>query len=77
MMQRYHPHALMSDVLFFSHREVIADFPENQSKFWHPRVLGRFEVQVIPGNHLTMNAGEGAAMMAEKMTSWLGHWTLA
>ncbi|CAI1711099.1 Linear gramicidin synthase subunit D [Serratia marcescens] len=77
MMQRYHPHALMSDVLFFSHREVIADFPENQSKFWHPWVLGRFEVQVIPGNHLTMNAGEGAAMMAEKMTSWLGHWTLA
>lgn len=77
MMQHYFPNKLISDVLFFSHREIIADFPENQSKFWYPWVQGRFEEQIVPGNHLTMNAGEGAAMMAKKMTSWLGQWTQA
>lgn len=70
-MQRYHPHALMSNVLFFSHREVLTGFPENQSKFWHPWVLGRFDVHTIPGNHLTMHTGDGAVMMAEKMIAWL------
>ncbi|WP_277670070.1 non-ribosomal peptide synthetase/type I polyketide synthase [Saccharomonospora viridis] len=66
-MHRYTADPYPGDVVFFSHREVIPEFPTRQDRKWRPLVLGGWRHVRVPGNHLTMIAAPHVARIADEL----------
>ncbi|MDQ1015676.1 non-ribosomal peptide synthetase/type I polyketide synthase [Streptomyces afghaniensis] len=54
-MHAYTARPYSGDVLFFSHREEIPEFPAGQAPHWRRLARGGFRNVPVPGNHLSMN----------------------
>ncbi|WP_020480256.1 hybrid non-ribosomal peptide synthetase/type I polyketide synthase [Nocardiopsis kunsanensis] len=66
-MHRYAPKPYRGDVRFYSHTEVIPDFPTGQDRHWRRLALGGWRHTRVPGNHLSMNATPHVARIAEDL----------
>lgn len=75
MMHAYQPSTSRGAMLFFSHTDIIPEFPTNQSAGWQVLVQGDFKQHKIAGNHISMNAGASAVAMAKHLTNWLSSMT--
>ena len=64
------------DVLFFSHSDVIPDFPSIQAPYWRGIVEGNFDSVSVSGTHLTMNAMPHVQQIADYLVKALNSPTL-
>ncbi len=74
LMQRYVPEPYAGPILFFSHQEVIAEFPAHQYAHWRKLALGPCQEIPVPGNHLSMNAMPNVAHIAAALCPQDGRW---
>ncbi len=56
IMTQYKPDVFNGKLIFFSHSEIIPEFPTDQYKSWYNWVNGEKYNHYIKGNHLSMNA---------------------
>ncbi|HEY8371301.1 MAG TPA: amino acid adenylation domain-containing protein [Pseudonocardiaceae bacterium] len=55
-MHRYVPSPYPGNIVFFSHQEVIPEFPTGQDRYWRRLARGKWRHVPVSGNHLSMTA---------------------
>lgn len=69
-MQRYIPMPYDGPILFFSHSEVIPEFPAAQSACWRKLALADFSDVLVPGNHISMNMSPNVDIIASTLNHY-------
>lgn len=71
LMQNYRPQLYGGPVSFFSHQEVIPDFPTNQHLHWKQWAKGALQNISSPGHHLSMLTPPHVHFLAAKLSQIL------
>ncbi len=67
VMMQYVPSPYPGTMIFFSHTEIMPEFPTNQHLYWIKLIEGDFQCFRVPGNHLTMTREPNVHHIAQHM----------
>lgn len=62
---KYVPTFYTGTIIFFSHTDIIEEFPTNQHLHWVKYAKGKFKQFTVPGNHISMNTTPNIEIIAK------------